>query len=307
MEILRIPYVRDSLILPIKLIAIVFIVISLIALLKTRKLPKTTKCLNTGLLLFDFIVISCHTSITFLNEKTIIYKLLKNCCFVSINLSHLTVTMMAIDRLIAINWPNKYLQLLFKRKSWKWIISVWIIVFALLHLYYSYLCSSVSEDRDMASDVCRDTYVLLISILLIINVIVPVICYIIVFGIIRNQSMRMRVPTSSFFHHYKSTSVVLLYMVNILVTTILYFIIIVTEMSPRLRMYYASIIHLLNGLADTCSYVLWFKECQLEVLKIMAICFPRLRQYIEPMRIKVYNICTVRNIEARTLSNIQRV
>jgi hypothetical protein len=151
---------------------------------------------------------------------------------------------------------------------------------------------------DISSNACSVSFILIISVLFIFNVIVPFLCYVVIFRIIRNQSMRMSVRTSSFFHLYKSTSVVILYIINIVVTTMFYFTIVITVTSPRILIFYSSIIYLIYGLANTCSYVLWFKECRLELLRIVVICFPSVSRHIEPMRIQVYNICTLRNIDS---------
>ena len=234
---------------------------------------------------------------TFFTTSSHVFIAVLKFAFISLILSHLSVTMMAVDRLIAIKWPNNYLQIVSKRKPWKYILCVWAAIIVLLHVYLSVLCHSMPIlGVDKGSDACNVIYAFVVGLLFIINLLVPFVCHLVIFGIIRNQSMRMRVRTRSFFHQYKATSVVFLYMINIIVTTILYFIIIITEMSPRLRVYYAGIIYLINGIADTCSYVFLFKECRLELLKLVVICCPRVRPYIMRMRIKVYNIGLLRDI-----------
>ncbi|KAH3693591.1 hypothetical protein DPMN_081055 [Dreissena polymorpha] len=47
---------------------------------------------------------------------------------------------------------------------------------------------------------------------------------------------------------------------------------------------------LFNGLVDTCVYVLWYRECRLELLKMAAKVFPYLQAHTERMRLEVFEI-----------------
>ena len=57
------------------------------------------------------------------------------------------------------------------------------------------------------------------------------------------------------------------------------------------------IIVLLNGTIDPCMYVLWFKECKLELMKMMAVCRPSLYDKAELRRIQIYDIVTAKHVK----------
>jgi hypothetical protein len=71
---------------------------------------------------------------------------------------------------------------------------------------------------------------------------------------------------------------------------VLYVISVATVDSIQIVLFIFEVLFTIAALTDTFIFALCFKECRLELLKIVSMCFPTLNQRTENLRYKVFNI-----------------
>ena len=136
-----------------------------------------------------------------------------------------------------------------------------------------------------------------IYMLLVLTIIISLICYAKIFKIIRYQTKRNSQFKSSIpsFRHsvrqYKATSVVIGYLVVILTTGVAYIVIVSLTVMAGLPTTYlrtpVDVVNIFNCSMDSCLYVICFRECRLELLKILSCVVPNAQTNITTMR---YNV-----------------
>ncbi|KAH3862963.1 hypothetical protein DPMN_025939 [Dreissena polymorpha] len=95
---------------------------------------------------------------------------------------------------------------------------------------------------------------------------------------------------------YKATSIVFLYLVIVIVTSVAYLILILfSKLEYALIRQSTDIILNINCLLDPCVYVIWYRECRMEILKMFSTCFPGLKDRIETMRHEIFFIVDTKN------------
>lgn len=271
--------------LPIRTLSLILIVICFIALTKTCKVPKSSKCLSGGLLIFDFLANVCFT-IRVVSSQDPTRNIFDDLGASLIILSHVTIAFMSLDRLVAFQWPNIYIKTSFAKKR-NCALAFWAGFF-LLNLLDRFVYSR--RDDSMFFFVLHTAYRVFLFTAIIITTCG---CYMQVFRIIKKQSKQCHVKSKSLFQHYKSTTVIIIYMFNVLLTSLLFGCILFVVKDKYLAVLLSDIVNLGNGLFDAITYVLWFRECRMELLKIFSKCFPSLNQRVEVMRIEIFDIWTI--------------
>ncbi|KAH3790314.1 hypothetical protein DPMN_168512 [Dreissena polymorpha] len=93
--------------------------------------------------------------------------------------------------------------------------------------------------------------------------------------------------------HYKATSAVFVYLVIIILTSAGYLLVIKLNLSHVALRFGLDIITTVNCILDPFVYVLWFKECRMEMLKMLSVCLPyvpSLERRIENMRKDIFHM-----------------
>lgn len=264
---------------------------SLVALYRTRQTPRTARFLAAALLVFDFLTNLFLQSRKFaVNFRgSLMLQFFGNG---SSFLSYLTIAVMSIERLIVFQWPNFYLRLVsfpvFKRVSvifWTLYLGSWICGIGYCFIVNDHLDSAIAD----CADVVMIRYVVITCPL---STFVSAVCFLQIAVIIRKQTEKVMKKGRS-IQHNKSTIVVFFCLLNYVATSICYAIIMfVTNTDHQRRRVFMDILMMMNGLIDTCVYVLWYKECRLELLKMFANICPCLEDKIERMRINIFDVIT---------------
>lgn len=259
-------------------VCFVFSGLSLVALNRTRNIPKTARTLSSCLLALD-----CSTVATFAFRRLISDTLLTHIVtMIAIgwsSASFMMIALMSIDRLILFQFPYFY-----TRKFTNGIYTgVYFVVVALYLSLYStqwVYCTvlgsvSISECSGIASNISATKMV---------SACVSIICFTWILVIIVKQKNEQRPRSES-----KSTVVVFLCCINYAVTGVISTVISASlqELTLNIRRVIVDVLYIFNGFADTCFYVLWFNECRYELLKIIATICPTLKGRVERMRADV--------------------
>lgn len=277
-------------------IALLYNGLALIALLRTRKTPKRARFLSSALLVFDFLSTLFYTvrKVVVPPEYNLLCQLLALGCSYS---AYLNIAIMSLERLLYLQWPLLYLRYI--RFSVIKIFSV--VIWGLYQGIWSFQCVQCYlqvSPANMESYLCFELAILRHAMIVFtLSALVSCYCLVSILRIIKKQNTKMPGNKGKLRLH-KSTMCVLICCGNYLVTTIWTVILTFCVQENVIRRIVIDIVLTVNGFVDTSVYVLWYKECRLQLLKMMSVMCPFLKRRVEEMRISVFEIRTFKeNIE----------
>lgn len=274
-------------------VLVTFSSLALIALARTSSIPKNACILSSSLLMFD-----CAATFTFALRNIITEHVILNLITLVglgwCNASSVNIAVMCIDRAILFQWPYFYVR---RFTNGSYVIIYYIIILAYLLSFTGQWIKcfigrlSFWEVRQCMNPVIVEN--LTISFVTSIAVSIP--CFVLIVIIIIKQRRRERTRSR---RESRSTIVVFVCFVNYACTVSVFLILMYTHcyVSIIARRTAIDIVFIINGFVDTCVYVLWFKECRYELLKILGKILPPLKTKVERMRTEVFDISTGTNI-----------
>lgn len=276
---IRIPVLAAS------LVVLLFNIVSLVAMNRTSHTPKTARFLSSALLVFDVVTLSMYTVRKFIRNGryNLHIQMLAICwCF----LAYVDITIMSLERLLVFQWPNFYLRRFSFSKFRVMCLCFWTVYF-LFYAFYVVVCFTLHcEEKDLRG--CFDPMVYnYIKVTFPTFAIVSCFSLMKIILLIRHHTKGTTLPS------YKSTVIVFLCCFNYVAAAIFYAVImLVTVQDNFMRRILLDILMVTNGFLDSCVYVWWYKECRLEMLKLLSKVFPSFEKKIEKMRIEVFDIMT---------------
>lgn len=255
------------------------------AMNRTKNIPKTACILSTSLLWFD-----CATTFTYalrhlFNDNVILnlITLIGICWGCG---SFLNIAVMSLDRLILFQWPYFYVR---RFTNGSYVIVYYIIILGFIvgftcHWMLCFINFSLFWE-------VRQCMVPLITVYVsashVASMVISIPCFIWILIIIMKQRRRERAKNES-----NPTIVVFVCCINYAISTVLVFILLYTvcQISIIVRRSATESLYMCNGFVDTCVYVLWFKECRYELLKMVGKVVPPLRKKVERMRNEIFDV-----------------
>ena len=277
--LIRVSLVTTSIVL------MLFSVLALIALSRTKNIPKTACILSTSLLFFD-----CVTVLTYGVRNIVTDPVLLNIItLVGIGWatsSFINVAVMALDRLILFQWPYFYVRR-FTNGSYVTVYYIIIAVYLIIFSGHWVNCFISMSDYRETRQCMLPLIIGYMTVTQSVSVLVCIPCFLWIAVIIIKQRQKKRSRSEK-----NPTIVVFVCCINYGLSTIGVFILLYTicQFTIIARRTATDIIHFVNVLVDTAVYVLWFKECRYELFKIIGCLIPPLRQRIERMRNEVFDV-----------------
>lgn len=265
-------------------VILLFSVAALVALWRTKFIPKTACLLSSSLLWFD-----CATSFTFALRNIVTdSNTLNVITLVGIGwatVSFVNVALMALDRFILFQWPYLYMR---RFTNGSCVIVYYLIIITYLSVFTGHWINCFVDNPGFWD--IRKCMVPLITIYMTISqalsVIICVPCLLWIVVIIKKQQQKERSRRER-----NPTIVVFVCCLNFIICTIGVFVLLYTEAQVTIvaRRTATDIIHLINCLVDSSVYVLWFKECRYELLKMVAVLLPPVRHMTERLKNEVHS------------------
>ena len=268
--------------------------ISFLALIRTRHIPPTVKFMSTSLLAFDFVSTLIYTARKLIEH--IAANLLLQYLAMGLNfLAYINIAIMSVERLVVFNWPNFYLRTVTFHTYKKFCFVVWIL-YETAWLVDVGLCYVRVDDNDPGShSIFTQVIERHVSIVYWGSTFVSCICLFKVTSIIAKQSRKTGVKNSKSLQSNKATIIVFICIINYLTTTTVSAILAFTIARAYVRRFASDVLVLINCLVDTCAYVLWFKECRMELFKMFSWVSPSFVKKAEDLRVEVFDIMTYSN------------
>ena len=272
-------------------VALLLCLVSLIAIVRTKKTPYSTKVLSIGLLIFDSLfLISSSISKFFRYEDIFVLQHLTRALHVS---SYVVVGTMALERLFVLNWPYLYLKVTTKRRTR--IICALICLVALLQSCAVRGFACYASHKFMNCGMGIQVYFVMIT------VIVPIVSfssYGKIFTIVRQKGIEHHYKYR--LSQYKGTVVSFMYLINTTFNTIVYlglatFYVIRSRQGVKedgLLAMVTDCVNIINCIVDPLIYVVWFKETRLEILKMVMHCLPHVKPHVQKLRVDIFDITT---------------
>ena len=269
--------------------AAVLCLVSLFAIIRTKRTVYSTKLFASGLLVYDILfLISSSISKFYVYEEMYVFQHMARGFHVS---AWIIVGSMALDRLWAINWPYRYLKIASRQRT----RHVCGAVFILGLLQYIIVRGTVCYTTNMIVYCGKGLKVYLIMIFVGMPV-VSFISYGKVYRIIKQNKEQIR--RRHRLIDFKGTMVSFLYLINTALCSVVYFVTgiyvlvkLTSEKDGRLAAV-TDFVNLLSCLADPLIYVILFREARLEIYKLCLVCFPNIQPKLIQMKIEIFSIPT---------------
>ena len=256
-----------------------------IALNRTRTIPKAACVLSSSLLWFDCTTITAF-AIRHLLTDSFVLNILTMLGLTMGSASFINIAVMSMDRLILFQWPYFYICH-FTNGSYVcfyYIIIVGFMISFLAQWIPCFVSGSVFWDVRQCMEKLNAVYLTSTHVA---SVLLCVPCFVWIAIIVAKQQRKERSKSET-----NPTKVVLLCCINYTITAVILLILVYTNCQTTIifRRTTVDMMYMFNGLMDTCVYVLWFKECRYELMKIVACFIPPLRPKLERMRNEVFDI-----------------
>ena len=267
------------------IVALSLCVLTFIAVYKTKRTPYPTKLFSLGLIFYDCLFLLTAVGAKFVTfEDGITFRFL----FRGFQMAGggIIVCSMAVERLFVLKWPYIYIRLGTKRRTRKVCISIIVLGFLQYLLVRLLLCNA--RGRTTSCSVPIGIYFTLI---LTSCLGVSIASYVKIYALIRK--------TSTSLSHYKGTRASFLFLINSTVTFTVYLALSaylavgVSTEDIQTQTQVSNIVdfaYVLNCIFDPLVYAIWFKEVQMEIIKIFSPICPCLKPSVEKMRLQVFSI-----------------
>mgnify|MGYP000309593752 CR=1 FL=1 len=260
----------------------------LVALNRTHNTPAVARFLSSALLVFDFI-----TNLLYTVRKTVSDgRINLTVQFLAIGwsfLAYVNIAVMSVERLIVFQWPNFYLRRVTCAICRLIAFTIWV-VYIIAWTLESGSCTLLFETETKIRVCFRHVVLRYVVVTFPLSALISCCCLAKILIIIRTQANKLK-EGGRIVRNHKSTIVVMFCCINYVITMVMYVVIMLFTLRDNLkRRILLELLMIVNGLVDISVYVLWYKECRLELLKLLAKLFPGLNRNVEKLRIKVFNI-----------------
>ena len=256
-----------------------------ISLNRTRAIPKAACVLSSSLLWFDCATIFVF-AVRHLLTDNFVMNMLTMFGLTMSSASFINIAVMSMDRLVLFQWPYFYIRH-FTNGSYVYfyyIIVVGFIVSFCVQWIPCFVLRSLFWDVRQCMEELIEVYITSSHVA---SVLICLPCFVWIAIIVAKQQRKERSKSEK-----NPTMVVLLCCINYSITTVILLLLIYTSCQTTIlvRRTTTELLYMFNGLMDTCVYVLWFKECRYELMKIVACFIPPLRPKLERMRNEVFDV-----------------
>ena len=273
--------------LAISAIVLAICLLTLVAVYRTKRVPYPTKLLSMGLIAYDCLFIGTAIGGKFVTfEESVTFRFFTRGFQFA---AQVIVMFMAIERYFVLNWPYIYMRLGTKRRTRKLCIAIIVVSLLQYLLIRLLLCNARGKTTS-----CSVQLGIYFALSLIICFTISIAAYAKIFAVI----FRSQTKTAS-LREYKGTRASFLFLFNSTVTLGTYIAIAIylavsvatdDKEHQALVSNLTDFVYVLTCIFDALVYVIWFKEVQMQIVKIFSNICPRLEPVAEEMRIQAFTI-----------------
>ena len=271
-------------------VCLIFSGMSFVAINRTHNIPRTACFLSSTLLIFD-----CATTFTYATRKLVTDSdTLNVITMIGLGWSYasfINVAVMAMERLLVFQWPYFYMRHVSHSTSIKALATILVLYLGTWTTEWTVCYITTTgfwKIRECFGTIIKKfmtaTFVTL--------AVVTSICFIKTLFIITKQRRKILPQSETATQNHRPTIVVFVCCLNYLFTAAVNIVLVYTisHLTIFVRRTILDVLYMFNGLVDTFVYVLWYKECRYELVKLLAVCLPPLRAKAERMRVLLCGI-----------------
>ena len=273
--------------LAISAIVLALCLLTLVAVYRTKRVPYPTKLLSMGLIAYDCLFIGTAIGGKFVTfEESVTFRFFTRGFQFA---AQVIVMFMAIERYFVLNWPYIYMRLGTKRRTRKLCIAIIVVSLLQYLLIRLLLCNARGKTTS-----CSVQLGIYFALSLIICFAISIAAYAKIFAVI------FKSPTkTASLREYKGTRASFLFLLNSTVTLGTYIAIAIylavsvstdDKEQQALVSNLTDFVYVLTCIFDALVYAIWFKEVQMQIVKIFSYICPRLEPVAEEMRIQAFSI-----------------
>jgi len=214
-------------------------------------------------------------------------------------LAYMTIAFMSLERLIIFHSPHFYLRHCSPKTVRRIVCAYWLIlsvVYFSVRFGICFLLTPNATVQDVTSTCNYISYSMFFFVIFF-SITVSTTCYIKIYRIVKAENVGgpsgQYYSTARSIHQYRATSIVFLYLLSVIGTSLLFIVLLLLNKRLSLDEFrlFNDIINSMNCIIDPCLYVVWFKECRMELFKMMCSCLPSFTGRVEDMRRSVFQVC----------------
>lgn len=271
-------------------LCLVFSALSFVAINKTRNIPRTACFLSSSLIFFDSATTLTYATRKFVEDSHV----LNIITVIGLGWSYasfVNVAIMAVERLIIFQWPYFYMRHVTYGACVKLLVVVMVVFLGAWTA--EWISCFFTKTGFWNIRRCLDPIVIKYMTATFATLFLVILtCFIKIIIIISKQRNKVQPQSETSTRNHRSTIVVFLCCINYFLTALINIALVYTlaEITIVVRRTILDVLYMLNGLVDTCVYVLWYKECRYELLKLLACLVPPLKPKVEHMRVEIFDI-----------------
>ena len=201
---------------------------------------------------------------------------------------------MSLERLVVFQSPNFYIRCLTIDKIKVITCSIWFFA-SLLYVYVRFgVCFMTNKNASLQDVIgkCNQETFLLYFVTIAFVILSSYTCYWRIIRIIKFDHVSHTMSVKS-MQEYRSTSLVFVYIVTITLTSLGYVVILTLNLDRDNLRIGNDMINTFNGMTDPCVYLLWYKECRMEIFKLLPWVPNVWKEKLEEMRMKIFEVVTM--------------
>lgn len=247
--------------------------------------------LSSGLITYDILAVSFFTIRKFVSNHS--FNILTQVVGVSFCFNaYVTIGLMSLERYILFRFPNFYIRNFTCKKVKSVTFVVWLISFGVYFYVRLGVCFTFSQGislYDVIGKCNRETFIMY-SVTIVVVIVISFTCYWKIFQIVKSDHTTYISAKS--LHQYRSTSLVFVYVVTLTMTTAGYIIVIGCDLERIALRLSNDLVNTFNSMVDPFVYVLWFRECRMEMIKMFVCGSKKWKNRVENMRLEIFDVVT---------------
>lgn len=218
-----------------------------------------------------------------------------------------TIGLMSLERFVLFHSPNFYIRCLTTRKIKTTAYCAWLFGWFLYFYTRIGICYTSNENPSLHDVIgkCNQVTFIMYILTIIIVMLISYLCYWKIFRIVKSDHIEHGFRAIS-LQQYRSTSLVFVYVITVSITAVGYMIAIASSEDRTALRISNDLVNTFNAMMDPCVYVLWYKECRMEMMKMLTCGLHIFKQRFENMRMEIFEVVTLDTSIMEKRSNSRR-
>ena len=250
---------------------------------QSKRTPRTARFLISGIIVFKLSGHIIFIIAKFLLKSEHVIRGFLHIVTSFVVLVIVTHALMSLERFVVFSAYRMHFRITGSSRARNSVIIFWLSLWLLNTFIRFTFCSGNVKGIWKCTWAIQWGYFMLFSIV----VIVSYGCFAKILLLIRSKNAKSKVKMK-----VKTTTLIFVYLISISGNIVLFLLELSMLVDATQLSLIAIIVSVVTSLLDRILYIYWFRECRMELLKLVACCIPRLKPHVEKMRIEIFDVVT---------------